>query len=370
MPRGTSSPLELAIEKKTTGASWPWNLSTVPTRTPAGSALARSSSHLGVVGRDDHDVVGRRAAASPPSGRVDRRAEQRARSRRAIARGLLAARRARCRVLDRQVADAGAGSPSPDALQRAAWLDRGGPRRRSRDEAADVGVHAPVSSRKTPRSAGSSRARRAGARAPTRRCRRGARLRTCGSCSGSPSSIEVARRGARRERVGERELAGLVDHEVVERPSSSSAREQPGGAGDERASPDRGTPRRRRSRSALVRRDRGSRGVVRRACARRGSRSPRSRPRARPRRAGCGSPCGSCAVTPTRRPCAMQIDDQARAASGLAGAGRPLDDEVALVESAGERALLGEVDRLQLGADGHAGERGARARRARLAARG
>ena len=30
--RGRSSPLEVAIEKKTTGASWPWNLSTVPIR--------------------------------------------------------------------------------------------------------------------------------------------------------------------------------------------------------------------------------------------------------------------------------------------------------------------------------------------------
>ena len=37
-PRGMSSPLLLAIEKKTTGASRPWNLSTVPTSTPTGSA--------------------------------------------------------------------------------------------------------------------------------------------------------------------------------------------------------------------------------------------------------------------------------------------------------------------------------------------
>src|SRR5437763_11238927 len=36
--RTRSSPLDVAIEKNTTGASCPWNLSTVPTRTTAGSA--------------------------------------------------------------------------------------------------------------------------------------------------------------------------------------------------------------------------------------------------------------------------------------------------------------------------------------------
>ena len=39
--RGISSPLEVAIEKKTTWASWPWNLSTVPTRTPSGRRSSR-----------------------------------------------------------------------------------------------------------------------------------------------------------------------------------------------------------------------------------------------------------------------------------------------------------------------------------------
>jgi hypothetical protein len=39
--RGTSSPLEVAMEKKTAGASWPWNLSTVPTRTSSGNAARR-----------------------------------------------------------------------------------------------------------------------------------------------------------------------------------------------------------------------------------------------------------------------------------------------------------------------------------------
>src|SRR5712691_5967161 len=40
-PRGMSAPDELASEKKTTSPSWPWNLSTVPTRTAAGSFARR-----------------------------------------------------------------------------------------------------------------------------------------------------------------------------------------------------------------------------------------------------------------------------------------------------------------------------------------
>ncbi len=32
MSRGSSSGLDVAVEKIDTGASWPWNLSTVPTR--------------------------------------------------------------------------------------------------------------------------------------------------------------------------------------------------------------------------------------------------------------------------------------------------------------------------------------------------
>ena len=54
--RGTSAPLDVAIEKKTTGASWPWNLSTVPTRAPRGQRLGQARD-LRVVRRDDEDVV-------------------------------------------------------------------------------------------------------------------------------------------------------------------------------------------------------------------------------------------------------------------------------------------------------------------------
>jgi hypothetical protein len=34
--RGTSAAVDVAIEKNTTCACWPWNLSTVPTRAPGG----------------------------------------------------------------------------------------------------------------------------------------------------------------------------------------------------------------------------------------------------------------------------------------------------------------------------------------------
>ncbi len=53
---------------------------------------------------------------------------------------------------------------------------------------------------------------------------------------------EVARRRSNGDRVGKRDLAGLVDHEVVERRVELLAREEPRGAGDE---PDLGIEERR-----------------------------------------------------------------------------------------------------------------------------
>lgn len=43
MRRGTSPWEEAVIETSTTGASWPWNLSTVPSRTPPRLAIANAS---------------------------------------------------------------------------------------------------------------------------------------------------------------------------------------------------------------------------------------------------------------------------------------------------------------------------------------
>ncbi len=82
-PRGTSSPLELAIEKKTTGACWPWNLSTVPMRTRRSGMRLAQAANLRVVRRDDDEVVRRAALVAPSSSRTASRAA--ARSRRATA---------------------------------------------------------------------------------------------------------------------------------------------------------------------------------------------------------------------------------------------------------------------------------------------
>ena len=62
-PRGTSSPLELAIEKMTTSASWPWNLSTVPTRAPRGQRLGAARSPARCTARRRAS----RRAGSPPA---------------------------------------------------------------------------------------------------------------------------------------------------------------------------------------------------------------------------------------------------------------------------------------------------------------
>ena len=61
IPRGTSSPVEAVIEKKTTGASWPWNLSTVPTARAAGSRSRRWRT-CALNGVDDEDVLEREVA--------------------------------------------------------------------------------------------------------------------------------------------------------------------------------------------------------------------------------------------------------------------------------------------------------------------
>ena len=65
IPRGTSSTEEAASEKNTTGASLPWNLSTVPTRVPLGrSRFSKLTCMLyGATTR----MLSRVKACSPPS---------------------------------------------------------------------------------------------------------------------------------------------------------------------------------------------------------------------------------------------------------------------------------------------------------------
>ena len=59
-------------------------------------------------------------------------------------------------------------------------------------------------------------------------------LRDLGELERVAEQDESLRRGAAGERVGEAELAGLVDDERVELLVELLAREEPGGAGDER----------------------------------------------------------------------------------------------------------------------------------------
>ena len=94
MLRGTSSPLDDAIEKKTTGASCPWNL----------QRLAQIA-HLRVVGRDDHEV-GLTQRPRPPL-RVGVVAAEHLLDRRPHALGLLDGRPPVALVLHRQEAQAG-----------------------------------------------------------------------------------------------------------------------------------------------------------------------------------------------------------------------------------------------------------------------
>ena len=184
-------------------------------RTPSGRTLLQQL-HLGVVRRDDHDVVGaeraRRAVAVGPRAR-----RAAARSRSAIALRLLVGLGSSCR-------GASTGSqrmpvPTRAPLARARGSpNRAGPRRTLRDEVADVRVHPPVARgrgpcprrhrRASPRRCSSTRAPAPPGWTP---------CVTCGELHRVAEEDERPRARAERERVGERELAGLVDEEVVER---------------------------------------------------------------------------------------------------------------------------------------------------------
>ena len=59
-------------------------------------------------------------------------------------------------------------------------------------------------------------------------------LRDLGELERVAEQDDRPRRGAHRERVGERDLAGLVDDEHVERLVEILAREEPRRAGDQR----------------------------------------------------------------------------------------------------------------------------------------
>ena len=178
MPRGTSSPEEQVIAKKTTGASCPWNMSTVPTRTPVGHGLADPGDGE-VVGRDHHQVAGlerarrrrsRRSRVPPAEQRCGRRRRSRLPPR---AESWL---RPSCSTTRAAQADAGDGARGRRCVAArrprvSAAFRRSCARRRTRRR-----PDASASSRRAARRgrAARRRARRAGARGRTRRRRRGA----------------------------------------------------------------------------------------------------------------------------------------------------------------------------------------------------
>ena len=127
---------------------------------------------------------------------------------------------------------------------------------------------------------------------------------TWASWSGSPSRTRLRAAVADRERVGERDLAGLVDEEVVERLVACPRGEQPGGAGDQLHVAGVGKSPLSSEFSISGSSSSDSNCVVRAAgllqAAELGA-APR-RELLDLVRAGCGSPCGCSTVTPTRLP--------------------------------------------------------------------
>ena len=147
-------------------------------------------------------------------------------------------------------------------------------------------------------------------------------LRDLGELQRVAEQDERARRGAHRERVGERDLSGLVDEEVVERLVELLAGEQPGGAGDQ---PDlrvgeavlRGLDE--RPLVMALRRCRSTFFSPRNA-------TPASRAAFSTSRSRLWIALWLVDATPTRLPRGEQVDDQPRARSRLARAGRALHE--------------------------------------------
>ena len=157
---------------------------------------------------------------------------------------------------------------------------------------------------------------------------------------------QVAGRRAHRQRVGERDLAGLVDDEVVERAVQVWPREEPGRSGEELDVAAR-TRERRVVRVAL-----DELAVVL------GLGVP-GRRLLEPLEAHARVPGdrldlveqvvdGLVALRGDPDPLAagQQVHDDPGAGPGLAGPGRALEEQIARVEAERERLHLGEVDRL------------------------
>ena len=172
---------------------------------------------------------------------------------------------------------------------------------------------------------------------------------TCASCSGSPSSTTLRAAVPIASASASDTCPASSITSVSTLPSSVRVREQPRGSGEEQdvRAGDRAKLRRVGRAADRQRCRRTTRRCSRSPSSGRGSARPPPPPPSRLRPAGCGSPCG---WSPSRRRAgrADEIGDEARARPRLAGAGRTLDEEVALVERGRQRSLLGELGRLDV----------------------
>ena len=197
--------------------------------------------------------------------------------------------------------------------------------------------------------AGSSRARRAGAVSTETPAPSGCvPCSTCASCCGSPTSTRFRAAGAHRERVGERDLAGLVDEQVVERRrrGRSRAKSQAVPPSERRVARSRRASVTFSIALALVERLRVAGARLLDAL------RPIDPAPPRPRRAACGSPCGS--SRRRRRACPARAGARSaartsrscpsRAGPGSRG-GRPSSES-------SERRHLVEVGRLHVRSNG------------------
>ena len=216
------------------GASWPWNLSTVPTRASGGSRRLMAAD-LGVVRRDDEDVVeghrpGHPVLVRPGRAALDQAEDERRHGRSFL--GVLVVRPARRQLHDPRPCAADEGDPPHRRPGPRDGLGSRGDRRRTPPTCSRTGrgAGARSSARNRPRSAGivarspedmgESRAFRA----------RGMRaLERLIELLGIPEQDDARRRRGHRDDVRERDLACLIDEQHVHRVvrSSRSTNTQP-----------------------------------------------------------------------------------------------------------------------------------------------
>ncbi len=229
-----------------------------------------------------------------------------------------------------------AGRAPPTRANRRTGCERSSPSWEDRCD-TEVGdapdASAGLSARKKPNSAGSTWPLSATQPSARRVHRLGV------ACPGSPAVAAAGSQRARlraatleRDRGGERELAGLVDHQQVERPAGHAVgvREVLVRCRPPRIRMPRARPRTRRRRLSWMIVYRWSPGSRASFGALADEVVDRAR-RGRPASSTFSTTAGLARSTPMRHPCrATSLGDHPRRDVGLAGAGRPCDREVEL----------------------------------------